>query len=86
VPEVHHGAADVIDGTVGAGQIQRFSKVPLTVFNPTSRSPRHAGGIERQPSGGEVAVLGSEPQRPLGLGGRFVKAPPDGERQGVFGR
>ena len=72
--------------TMGAGQIQRFPKVPLAVFNPTSRNPRHAGGIERQTSGGWVTVIGGEPQRPLGLGGRFVTPAPDGERQGVVGR
>jgi hypothetical protein len=29
-------AGDVFDGTMGAGQIQRFPKVPLTVLNPAN--------------------------------------------------
>ena len=36
VPEVHRGAANVLVRAVRTGQIQRFPKVSLTVFNPAN--------------------------------------------------
>ena len=86
MPEVQHGAANVLVRAVGAGQIQRFPKVRFGVFNPTNRNPRHARGIERQTTGGKITLSGGEPQCPLGLGDRFVIHSPNAECQGVFGR